>query len=1370
MSDMQPGGCSRCGADNLASARFCMSCGAPLGRVCPACGATSSAEARYCIDCGTILDRAAEPTSEAATTTAADRRVVTVLFADLVGFTSISERLDHETVKALVIRCLTRLSVEVERYGGYVDQYIGDNVMAVFGAPVAHEDDPERAILAAWGMLAAIAELNRAIVPEYGVELSLRVGVNTGEVSTGRIGREYTVIGDAVNTASRLQGAAPVGSILVGERTRRLGAHVATFRPVGSLTLKGKEDAVAAWTVTGLHDAAGRLTPEAPGGPFVDRQLELAQLQTLFERVSESGAPHLVSVIGEAGIGKSRLLHALEERTARFGGGVQIRRGECPTFGAGLVYWPLSEMLRTECGIEPGDTVERARSRLAERLRFLFADGAEADDVLRRLAPLARLMGAEPPSAAGDTLADDEQGARESFFGAVRALLEALARQGPLMLVWEDIHRADDGLLDLIEYLAQWLRAPAMQVCLAREELLERRPRWGQLRRGATSILLEPLSEEDARALVDALALGSGAPEDTAARLARRSGGNPLFAEALVELARSADPEEGAELPETVQALLAARLDTLGPLERQLLDHAAVLGLSFTEGALEPVAAVTGADLAKSLLLLRQKNLIVPAGPHDAAGAEGELVFKHALIRDVAYEMLPLAARARKHAEVAAFIERRAGSDESVTPLLAEHYARAAGFAASAHLAGADVSLLRRKALECGEAAGDAATALFSNQAAIDSLPDGGGVRRRRGPDGRRDRREAGGCGAAPRARRECRSAAWEGCLGFYGEDGDLERRAVIHRKIAAAYAQEGRRQAAVEHLQRGIDLIKDLPPTPELVRLFGQAAALHLQAGDNIWAVYASERALRFAEQLGEPRLASRAHAVYGRVFGRVGDAAKAREHLERAVEMARPSNTGEEILALLESGRNLEGCEGDYEAADGRYREALDLAERVGEVPAQIELHSALAELAAYRCEWDDVARESDLSAELAEREGLVGRLCLPETLNGQLRWREGAWDASERLFVQANEIAQDGGWIEVSIRALTGLAATLRDRGELGTAEDALVEALGVCERAGFVPRIVQVHSALALTRMLARPHRLGPRSGGAGGRARAARAGSSQRGRRARGPRHRRRAAPSPMRRCGGRRPSGKLSAAVSTRRAARCFSAGACSRTSRRPGSRRSSARRCCSITSASSTSPSRPSRSSHSGARGGRHRDGRSDTVVRMSEEAIGVVSELLAPHDGQDVLPHVREFLDKVGPDPDTEYAAQVLSEDEVWRLYSPDVVWDMTGANVGGTSIGDVQRGPRELAQWWRTFAAVWASYEYRMQGQPEDLGDWVLTKGDVIATARNGQAVQMPVWQLWASGEGKVTAMRAFVSEQAARASAGPETATGPQAPAR
>ena len=1009
---MQPGGCASCGAENLATAHFCMSCGAPLGRVCPACSATSSAEARYCTDCGTILDRAAAPAATAIAAPA-DRRIVTVLFADLVGFTSISERLDHETLRALVIRCLTRLSVEVERFGGYVDQYIGDNVMAVFGAPVAHEDDPERAIHAAWGMQAAMVELNRGIGPEFGVELALRVGVNTGEVSTGQIGREYTVIGDAVNTASRLQGAAPVGSILVGERTRRLGTRVATFRRVGPLTLKGKEEAVEAWTVTALQNAAaGPAGTQPTAGPFVGRRLELTQLQTLLERVTTTGAPHLVSVIGEAGIGKSRLLAALEERIAGAGAGsdLHVRRGHCPAFGAGLVYWPLVEMLRAECGIVPGDTAERARARLAERLRLLLPGKGEADDVLRRLGPLARLIGADSPDAAEDPLAGDEQGARESFFGAVRTLLEALAGERPLMVVWEDVHLADDGLLDLIEYLAHWLRAPAIQICLAREELLERRPRWGLLRRGATSILLEPLSHEDTHELVQALALGSGAPELTTLRLARRSGGNPLFAEALVELAGGSSPVQSGELPETVQALLAARLDRLEPLERRLLDHAAVLGLTFSEGALEPVADATGSDLAKSLLGLRQKNLLIPAARSDTPGAENELMFKHALIRDVAYEMLPLAARARKHAEVAAYIERRMGSDDSIAPLLAEHYARAAGLAATAHLAGADVSLLRRKALECGESAGDAAAAVFSNQAAIDHYrtaeafaahgdPRAAAIAEKRGDVELR----LGRTGEA--------AAAWEGCLSFYGESGEPERRAVIHRKIAAACAQEGRRGAAVEHLQRGIDLMKDQPPTPELVRMFGQAAALHLQSGDNIWAVYASERALRFAEQVGEPRLASRAHAVYGRVYGRVGDAAKAREHLERAVEMARPSNRGEEILALLDSGRNSEGCEGDYDAAEARYREALELAGQVGDVPAQVELHSALAELAAYRCEWDEVARESDLSAGLAEREGLVGRLCLPGTLNGQLRWREGAWDASEQLYLQANEIAQEG-----------------------------------------------------------------------------------------------------------------------------------------------------------------------------------------------------------------------------------------------------------------------------------------------------------------------------------------------------------------------
>jgi tetratricopeptide (TPR) repeat protein len=582
--------------------------------------------------------------------------------------------------------------------------------------------------------------------------------------------------------------------------------------------------------------------------------------------------------------------------------------------------------------------------------------------------------------------------------------------------------------------------------------------------------MLEPLTHEEARELVSALALGSGAPAAMTAELAERSGGNPLFAEALVDVAGSGDPGHGGELPETVQGLLAARLDELEPAERQLLEHAAVVGLSVSESALEPVARAADADLGRSLQSLRRKNLVVLAAGHGRSG-EAQLEFKHALIRDVTYEMLPLAARARKHAEVAAFIERREGAgDERVAPLLAEHYARAATLAARAHMSRQDVSRLRRLALDRGEAAGDAAAQLFSNQAAIDHYRAAEAFAQAGDPIALRVAEKRGDV-ELRLGHVDAALEAWERCLDFFGEMGDLPRCAAIHRKVAAAYTQSGQRDAAIEHLQRGIDLINDLPASPELVRLFEEAAVLNLEMGDNMWAVYAAERALRFAEQLGQPLLASRAHGVYGRVFGRVGDATKAREHLQRAVEIARTSSAAEVVLALLVSGRNREDCEGDYAGADALYEEALALAERVGEVPAQIDLRAARAELASYRCDWHAVGAASERIAALAGREGLVGRLCLTATLDGQLRWHEGELEASEQLFAEANEIAQRGGRFEVSIRALTGLAETLRDRGELVSAEGALLDALAVCERAGFVPRAVQVHAALALTRALA-----------------------------------------------------------------------------------------------------------------------------------------------------------------------------------------------------------------------------------------------------------------------------------------------------------
>ncbi|HWX73717.1 MAG TPA: adenylate/guanylate cyclase domain-containing protein, partial [Solirubrobacteraceae bacterium] len=670
--------CPACAAANPTEARFCMTCGASLARSCPACGAEAPLAARFCMSCGAALE---EGTGQAPARSDADpseeRRTVTVLFADLSGYTAVAERLDHETVKALTERCLTRLAGEVERFGGRVDKYIGDNVMAVFGAPVAHEDDPERGVRAAIGMQEAMQELNRGIAPEFGFELALRIGVNTGEVLAGRVGEAYTVVGDTVNVASRLQSAAPVGGILVGERTQRATDAAVRYEELAPLELKGKAEPVCAWRALDLFERDRPAARVGVGAPLVGRQAELSQLETMFERVTRDSAPHLVTVVGQAGVGKSRLLFELERRLDRAEAPIQLLRGRCLAFGSNVVYWPLTEMLRAECGILDGDSGAQARAKLNERLGSLLAASEGSEQVERRLAPLARLLGAQ---AGGDEpLAEQEDGqsGREAFFGAVRAVLEALAQERTLLVAWEDIHWADEGTLDLIEYLSQWLRAPVLQVALARDELLERRPSWSTLRRVTTTTFLEPLAPGEVRDLIASMLRSAGTPTELPEALAERSGGNPLFAEAMVQRIAEEGSATAAELPDTVQGLLAARLDSLERFERQLVSHAAVLGRVFWESALQPVAEAAGADLQATLAALREKDIIVPGESAHIAG-ERELAFKHVLIRDVAYEMLPKAVRAHKHAEVGEFIEQRAGGrGEGVVALLAEHYGRA---------------------------------------------------------------------------------------------------------------------------------------------------------------------------------------------------------------------------------------------------------------------------------------------------------------------------------------------------------------------------------------------------------------------------------------------------------------------------------------------------------------------------------------------------------------------------------------------------------------------------------------------------------------------------------------------------------------------
>jgi class 3 adenylate cyclase/tetratricopeptide (TPR) repeat protein len=1039
-----------------------MSCGAALSRTCPSCGTVAPPQAKFCMSCGAALD-AAGGAAAPSETPPEERRQVTVLFADLSGYTAIAERLDPEAVKSFVDRALLRLGAEVERYGGTIDKYIGDNVMALFGAPVAHEDDAERAVRAGLDMQAAMAEVNAELEP--GVDFALRVGINTGEVLAGTVGESYTVTGDTVNVAARLQSAARPGSVTVGARTMAATRDAVEYHELEALELKGKAEPVPAWEVVGLlAEHAGRRAGPALESPLVGRDLELAALEAIYERVVREGAPHLVTLIGEAGVGKSRLLREFELLLGRHSTAPTVRVGRCLPYGTGMVFWALGEVLRAECGIVDTDSADQAWRKLAGYVADLYEQdkGPDGRRGEREAALIGRPLGVEVPPELVPPEQDPER-LREAFFSALRAGVEAIASRRPLVLAFEDIHWADDGMLDAIAHLAQWVRAPLVVVCLARDDLLERRPGWGAGRRSSTQLLLDPLTEEDTGALVATLL-----PEGDAMvrAVVERSGGNPFFAEEMARRIADEGHVDTAELPDTVQGVLAARLDALEPFERRVVQQASVIGRTFWEGALAPLAEEEGRDLGRVLTTLQEKDILAPGAESRLAG-ERELAFKHVLIRDVAYGLLPKAARSRKHFEVGAFIEERAGDrTDEVVALIAEHYGRAAALGREGALPAAELEPMRRRAVRFLEEAGDAAALLYSNREAAASYRHAREVGA--GGDGATLARlgEKLGDVSLRLGRVDEAIGVWEECLGWHRGEEDLERVADLHRKIGAALSHRGERRTAIEHYQRGINLLKDGPPRIELVRLYEEAAWLYLHTGDNMLAIYASEKALRLAERLGETSAASRAHGIFGRVFGRIGDNAKARENLERAVELARGADDGESILALSALGRHLEISEADVPGAREAYDEALALAVQVGMLPAQVELHAWLAQLSAYCADWESVERSTRASAELAEREGLVGKLCLPHALRGLLRWREGDFPAACELFRSAHELAEQVGWSEIAYQALFGLALAQRDSGDHVAALHALDGAIDVCERAGLVAQSIQATAARAV----------------------------------------------------------------------------------------------------------------------------------------------------------------------------------------------------------------------------------------------------------------------------------------------------------------
>lgn len=1046
-----------------------MSCGAGLAGACESCGTENPPGAKFCIECGTGLDGASRPPTPApADARPEERRKATVLFADLSGYTAVAERMDPEALKSMVDRALRRLGDEVTRFGGTVDKFIGDNVMAVFGAPVAHEDDPERAVRAGLAMQGAMDEINERIA---GVDFALRVGINSGEVLAGKIGDGWTVIGDAVNVAARLQSAARPGSVTVGEVTHRLTRSSIEYTELEPLDLKGKAEPVSAWEAVRVAVAGTTLTRAST--PLVGRADESQLLSAMFDRVTREKRAHLVTVVGQAGVGKSRILRELAGEVTEREGSPLMRVGHCPAYGSGLAYWALGEIVRDQFGITDTDESEVAFARLRVGFEKLVGEenaGDTEESPERLAATLARPLGIEVPEEFAESAdADDPQQVRARLFSAVRTLVEAASRERPVVFAIEDIHWADEGMLDLIEYLARWVRGPVLMICLARDELLDRRPGWGGGRRNATTIALEPLEPTGARELVQALLPdGAEAIEDALlAQVAERSGGNPLFAEEMVNRILEEGVSGGSSLPETVHAVLAARLDALDAKERSLLQKASVVGQTFWAGSVADGGSSTTHELLGSLA---DKDMIVATTGSRLAG-EREYAFKHVLIRDVAYSTLPKTVRARRHAEVATFIEERASDrTEAVIAMVADHLGRAAEIGADAGLEPDELGRVRARAHEALETAGDVAAGLYSNQEALTqykaALKLEGDDEECEHPEARARIAEKYGDIALRLGRVDTAVDLWQRCLDYHRGEEDLARVGDLHRKIGAGLWNKGDREGSISHYQRGIDLLKDGPPCLELVRLYEEAASLYMHTGDNMLAIYASEKALRLAERLEEAAAASRAHGIFGRVFGRIGDTERARENLERSVELARASDPSEAIRALLALGYHFEVSEADYGAATEAYNEALSIAEEIGDLPSQVELHFSLSLLAFHCGKWDEVEEGTETVAALVEREGLTGKLCFPHLLRGALRWRDSDLEGSERSLRRAAEMAAQVGRSEIAFQALLALAATLRDAGSYADADGVLAAALDTCERAGLVAQSIEATAARSI----------------------------------------------------------------------------------------------------------------------------------------------------------------------------------------------------------------------------------------------------------------------------------------------------------------
>jgi len=955
--------CPSCSTENRPGRKFCARCGSPLALACPSCGAANEPDDAFCGDCGTPLTGEAPAAGRAEPS--AERRLVSVLFADLVGFTSLSETRDAEEVRELLSRYFDICRRIIGVYGGTVEKFIGDAVMAVWGTPTATEDDAERAVRAALDLVSAVTALGDEVGAD---ELRARASVLTGEaaVTLGAEGQGM-VAGDLVNTASRIQSSAPPGAVYVGEATRRATEETVVYEDAGSFELKGKEGLTPLWRalriVSGLR---GSLKSHGLEAPFVGRDRELRTIKDLFHASADEGKARLLSITGIAGIGKSRLAWEFYKYFDGIAETIYWHRGRCLPYGEGVTYWALADMVRMRCRIAEDDDAAQGLEKMRAVLDEHLVDPEERAFVEPRL---AHLLG----------YAEQAEHEKHDLFAAWRLFFERLTATYPTVLAFEDLQWADESLLDFIEYLLDWSRDhPLFVVTLARPELLERRTTWGAGRRNFTSLFLEPLPHEVMDEILSGLV--PGLPEDLRDRILDRAEGVPLYAVETVRMLldrgllvqdgpayRPAVAIDSLEVPETLHALIAARLDGLAAEERRLLQDGSVLGKTFSRDGLAALSGLA-TDRIDELLssLVRKEVLGVQADPRSPE--HGQYGFLQDLVRHVAYETLSRHDRRSRHLAAAEHL-LAAGDEDELSEVVASHYVAAYEAVPDADDAAEIKAMARTSLVRAGRHAASLAAAAearryFERAASLADLPvDRAALLAEAGElSGRAGNPEAAG-------------VLLEEAIDIYEQEGDTHAAARASIELGRAQLFSDAREEAIARLEHAFEVISNDEPDEALASLAAQLSRAYWFRGDLELAAARADLALDISERQQYWKPLVKALRAQGAVAVSRGREEMAYALQKRGLELALEHD-------FTEDATNFYFLLSDHGFRHDRYRAALEyleqslaLARKIGNRPWE---WSVLAERTYPQWmlgRWDEVtATALDFGEEQVNAGGVV------------------------------------------------------------------------------------------------------------------------------------------------------------------------------------------------------------------------------------------------------------------------------------------------------------------------------------------------------------------------------------------------------------